>query len=461
MLRLIQPQESLWDQLLPPQARTLNDELATVDALLADERFFEPYRRLFHTRIGRPTVPVETYLRLMYLKHRYKLGYETLVREVTDSLHWRRFCHIALDGEVPHPTTLSKLTRKYGPAIVAEINRILVRQARARKTLRGRKLRMDTTVIQAPIEHPTDIGLLADGVRVVTRLVKRVQTAGAAVRTRFRTRLRTVHRALRVVGHALRNRTGEAKAVVAAQTARVLRITRQVARQAQRVLTNSARAARQPRGRAGGLIDRTRTQLHHALHLTAQVMAQTEQRLQGITAIPDRLVSLFDPQARPIRRGKLGVPTEFGYKALLTESEERLITHYEVHEGNPGDSGLLPAAFEQHVQALGRVPGVVATDRGFGSKANEALLAEQGVQRISLPYRGRLSSPRQAHERQRWFRRQQRWRTGQEATISLGSRKYAWRQSRLRGRDGAAIWLGLGVLVANLDRLGALARAAG
>lgn len=459
MLRLSRPQESLWDQLLPLQARTLSTELATVDAWLADERFFEPYRRRFRTRLGRPTVPVDTYLRLMYLKHRYTLGYEMLVKEVADSLHWRRFCRIPLDEAVPHSTTLIKLTRKYGPEVLHELNTLLVHKARERKILRGQKLRMDTTVIQAPIEHPTDIGLLADGVRVVTRLVRQLQAAGAATRTAFRTRRRTVNSALRAVGQVLRRRTGEAKAAVEQHTTHVLQVTRQVIRQAQRVLTNSRRAGRQ--GPAAAVVQRLRTQLRTMTHRTTQVMAQTAQRLQGVLSIPDRLVSLFDPEARPIRRGKLSARTEFGYKALLTETEDRLITHYEVHVGNPDDGALLPAAFEQHVQAVGRGPRVVATDRGFGSKANEDFLAARRVPRISVPYRGRLTVARQQHEHQRWFRRQQRWRAGQEATISLGSRKYQWRHSRLRGRDGADLWLGLGVLVANLDRLVALGVTAG
>ncbi len=461
MLRLRQPQESLWDHLLPLQARTLNEELTTVDAWLADERFFEPYRQRFRTRVGRPTVPVETYLRLMYLKHRYKLGYEMLVREIADSLHWRRFCRIALDGEVPHPTTLSKLTRKYGPEVLAELNRLLVHKARERKMLRARKLRVDTTVIQAPIEHPTDIGLLAESVRVVTRTVTRLRSLGAAVRTRFRNRLRTVSKAQRYVAQALRMRTGEAKTAVLQQTARVLRITRQVARQARRVLINSGRAVQRQRGHAAAGLQRLRTRLDRMLHLTARVMAQGEQRLQGITVIPDRVVSVFDPEARPIRRGKLSAKTEFGYKALLTETEERVITHYEVHAGNPSDGGLFEQALDAHVQVVGAAPRAVATDRGFGSHANEALVAAHGVQRISLPHRGRLRASRRIYERQRWFRRLQRWRTGQEATISLGSRKYQWRASRLRGREGAAVWLGWGILTYNLGRLVALKGTAG
>ena len=456
MLRLREPQESLWDELLPPQARALSAGLTAVDACLADDRFFEPYRRHFRILIGRPTVPVETYLRLMYLKHRYRLGYETLAREVTDSLHWRRFCHLALDAPVPHPTTLSKLTRKYGPDVVHELNRLLVQQARERKLVRSRKLRVDTTVVRAPIGYPTDIGLLADGARVVTRSVRRLQATGVAVRTAFRSRARSIKRALAVVGRSLRMRTDDAKTAVLTQTARVLRCTRQISRQAQHALRNSRHVGRHVQHGAALRVQRTRMRLQRQLQVTARVMEQARIRIRGTTTIPDRVVSVFDVEARPIRRGKLSMKTEFGYKALLTETEERVITHYEVHVGNPVDHGLLASALTGHTQTVPRIPRVVATDRGFGTKDNEALLRDAGVKRISLPYKGRLGAARVAHERQRWFRRQQRWRSGQEATISLGSRKYEWRHSRLRGRAGADIWIGLGILTHNLDRLVAI-----
>ena len=453
MLRLRDPQDSVWDQLLPPQARTFSAELMAVDACLADDCFFEPYRQRFHTLIGRPTVPVETYLRLMYLKHRYRLGYEMLVREVTDSLHWRHFCHLALDAPVPHPTTLSKLTRKYGPDIVHELNRGLVQRASEHKLLRSRKLRIDTTVVQAPIDYPTDIGLLADSARVVTRTVRQLQAAGAAVRTAFRSRARSIKRSLATVGRSLRLRTEEAKTAVVTQTARVLRLTRQISRQAQRVLHNSRHLGRQIEGRMAALVHRARGRLRRQLALTTRVMAQARTRIRGETTIPDRLVSIFDPEARPIRRGKLSAKTEFGYKALLAETEDRVITHYELHVGNPEDGGLLAAGVAGHTQTVPRILDVVATDRGFGTKDNEELLRKAGVKRISLPYKGRPGAARAAHEGQRWFRRQQRWRSGQEATISLGSRKYEWRQSRLRGRDGADTWIGFGILTYNLDRM--------
>ncbi len=182
-------------------------------------------------------------------------------------MHWRRFCHIPLDDAVPHPTTLSTLTRKYGPEVLQDLNQLLVRQAGEHKVLRGRKLRVDTKVIQAPIEHPTDSGLVADAVRVVTRTVKHMQAAGAAVRTVFRNPLRTVKGALRAVDRALRTRTGEAKAAVDQQTARVLRITRQVARRARRVLANSRRVVQDLPGRATAVVQRKRAQLRQTLEL--------------------------------------------------------------------------------------------------------------------------------------------------------------------------------------------------
>jgi IS5 family transposase len=453
MLRLRDPQGSLWDQLLPIQARTLSAELTAVDTSLADERFFEPYLQRFNTLIGRPTVPVETYLRLMYLKHRYRLGYESLVKEVTDSLHWRRFCHLALDAPVPHATTLSKLTRKYGPDVVHDLNRALVQRAREHKLMRCRKLRMDTTVVQAPINYPTDIGLLADSARVVTRTVRQLQAAGVAVRTGFRSRARSIKRALATVGRSLRLRTEEAQQAVLKQTARVLTATKQISRQAARVLRNSRHVGQHIDETTAARVKRTRVRLRRQLELTAQVVGQTRTRLKGITTIPDRLVSVFDPEARPIRRGKLSAKTEFGYKALLTETEDRLITHYEVHMRNPEDGGLLPAAYAGHTETVPGTPHVVATDRGFGTKANEAFLEHAGVKQRSLPMKGRPSAARAAHERQGWFRRQQRWRSGQEATISLGSRKYGWRYSRLRGRSGADTWIGFGILAHNLDRI--------
>ena len=142
----------------------LSPELAAIDHLLDDPRFLAPFIERFWCPVGRPTIPIESYLRLMYLKHRHSLGYETLCKEVSDSIGWRRFCRIALDKPVPHPTTLSKLTRRFGPEIVEDLNRVLLERVVADKLLRGRRLRVDTTCIEADVRYPTDSGLCAHAV---------------------------------------------------------------------------------------------------------------------------------------------------------------------------------------------------------------------------------------------------------------------------------------------------------
>lgn len=138
-------------------------ELAEIDAYLDDERFIAPWRGVFAERLGRPSVPLETLLRLLYLTHRYQLGYETLCREVADSLSWRRLCRIPLTSPVPHPTTLVELVRRSSPQIIEQLNAALLGKLVEDKLLRCRKLRIDTAVIEADIDHPTDADLLEHG----------------------------------------------------------------------------------------------------------------------------------------------------------------------------------------------------------------------------------------------------------------------------------------------------------
>jgi transposase, IS5 family len=161
--------EALWESVLPAELRELPPELRRVDEPLAEERFLEPFRARLTATTGRPTIPIETYLRLMFLEHRYGLGYETVCREASDSLTWRRFCRVALDGRVPDPSTLIKLTRRLGPELVEELNAELLSLAVERKALRSRRLRVDTTVVESDTRYPTDSGLCAHAVSRITR----------------------------------------------------------------------------------------------------------------------------------------------------------------------------------------------------------------------------------------------------------------------------------------------------
>ena len=190
MFRTVGDQVSLWEAVLPPELLKLPDELARVDVLLDDPVFFGPFEPFFDPRIGRPSTPMETYLRLMFLKFRYRLGYESLCREVSDSITWRRFCRIALDGAVPHPTTLMKLTTRCGSTAVNGLNEALLAKAAEAKVLRTNRVRADTTVVPANVAYPTDSGLLAKAIRRIGTTGQRIHAAGGAVRTKLRDRSR-------------------------------------------------------------------------------------------------------------------------------------------------------------------------------------------------------------------------------------------------------------------------------
>jgi len=305
--------------------------------------------------------------------------------EVKDSIKWRRFCRIPLDGKVPHSTTLIQLTKHYGPELLDTLNAILVQKAREKKVMRGRKLRIDTTAVEADIHYPTDASLLADSVRVITRTVKKIKEAGAAVRTKFRDRRRSVKKRILAITKVLKRRTGEAYTEVRQITG----AAQQMVKEAQQVVKN----ARQYINREGNAQIRSMAQtLEQAIKQTAQIIDQTAAVQQGKVKLPQRLISLFDPEARPIKRGKIHAPTEFGYKVLLQETEEKVISGYQVHDGNPSDDTLLVAAIGNHLKTFGRPPRAVATDRGFASNDNENALNEMGVKRCSLPRKGRSVS---------------------------------------------------------------------
>src|SRR6187397_88551 len=197
MLRTRALEVSLWEAVLPEEVLRLPDELARVDALLDDPVFFAGFAPFFDPRLGRPSTPMEVYLRLMFLKFRYRLGYESLCREVADSITWRRFCRIPLDGRVPHPTTLMKLTTRCGEGAVAGLNEALWAKAAEAGLLRTARVRADTTVIAANMPYPTDAGLLAKAVGKLVRAARRVQAAGGATGTVMTDRRRAAGRRAR------------------------------------------------------------------------------------------------------------------------------------------------------------------------------------------------------------------------------------------------------------------------
>ena len=321
MFRTIGDQPSLWESLLPEEVLRLPAELARVDTLLDDPAFFAPFAVHFHPLLGRPSTPMECYLRLMFLKFRYRLGYESLCAEVSDSITWRRFCRIPIDGKVPHPTTLMKLTSRCGESAVAGLNEALWAKAAGQKLLRTARVRADTTVISANVAYPTDSGLLAKAVGKLVRTVRRVQAAGGATGTAMTDRRRAAARRVREIASKLHTRSKlgreESTRAIARVTGELVGLAEKAAAQAAAVLRNGRQALPKTlSGRVRGRLRRALDELTVTIERTGKIVAQARTRLAGQTpGGATRLVSLHDPDARPIRKGRIDRPVEFGCKA--------------------------------------------------------------------------------------------------------------------------------------------------
>jgi IS5 family transposase len=464
MLRTRNVQPSLWESVLPEVCLRLPVALERVDAWLDDERFFAPFVPHFSARLGRPSVPMETYLRLMFLKHRYQLGYESLCAEVSDSISWRRFCRIDIDGRVPHPTTLMKITTRCGEQAVAELNEELLASAVEARVVKTGKVRADTTVVSANVQYPTDSGLLASAVAKIGRLVRRIKTTGAAPRTGFRDRSRAAARRVRTIASSLRLRGAaareEAHRTVARITSELAHLVDRAAAEAAAVLRNARRKLPRTAGRARGRLRRAVNELDTLLARAARVTAQARTRLDG--GKPDsatRLVSLHDPDARPIRKGRIDRPVEFGYKAQVVDNADGIVLDHTVEQGNPADAPQLEPAIRRIHQRLGRVPRAVAADRGYGEAAVERRLHELGVQNVAIPRKGTTGTARRQHEQRPAFRRLVKWRTGCEGRISHLKHRYGWNRTRLTTLTGARIWCGHGIFAHNLTKITQLAAA--
>ena len=473
MLRLQGGQvESLWDEVLPERLRKLPDDLAQIDELLRDERLLEPIEEHWQREAeargrsarghGRPTIRMQTYVRLMVVKHRYGWGYETLMQEVSDSFHLRRFCLIPIDEEVPDESTVRKLTRRLGPETVAELSRAVISKAQRETRFRARAARIDSTVVEADVRYPSDAGLAADGVRVLAREGRRLRATLGSAEAMVRDRSRAVSRRLRAIGRTLRRRTGEAKAEVIALTGETGKLLQASVREA-RALAAQARRKAQALQRSGRVEARRKAakvlvaveRLEELAGRCEKVVSQIQKRVAE-EPIRDRLVSLFDPDARPIRKGKLGRPTEFGYVEQLAEvtpstkaGRRGFILPPATAPGNPGENELLPRTVAE-LRALGLSPKEVALDGGFQTKATFVALAALQPERTFITGRASPGSKRTQ-------RRLARYRVGCEGRISHLKRRHGLRRSRLKGAAGARTWTGWAVFAYNVETYGAYA----
>jgi len=431
--------------------------LSELDSYLDDPRFFEPFRPYFHPSDGRPSVPIETYLRMMTIKYCYHLGFERLCAEVSDSVSWRRFCRVPPDEVVPHPSTLEKITTRCGLAAVDALNEALMAKAAEDHLVQLDKLRADTTVVRANITYPSDAGLLKKGVARMVVLSSRLKAMGLAARTNARDRRRSMNRKAHSISTWLRRRTDEAKDEVLAITAEMADIAEVALAESYRLAANSARALRRQGRAAAPRAKATLAELAEVAATLEKVLAQARQRIGG--AMPDgasRVVSFHDKDARPIRKGRIGVPVEFGYKAQMVDNSDGLVLDYQLLQGNPADAPLLRPAIERIKARLGKVPRALTADRGYGDAKTEAELIGLGIKRVVIPRRGKASAARREVESARGFRKLVKWRTGAEGRIAALKRGYGWDRTLMDGMAGAGTWCAWGIFAHNGIKLAGL-----
>ena len=368
----------------------------------------------------------------------------------TDSLH-------GFGAEkVPDAKTLGRLVQALGPKVVQQVHQRLVAIAQEKKVVRGRKLRLDTTVVEKNIHYPTDSSLLSDGARVLTRTMKKITELTGRAGAKLRNRMRTIgHRAMEIA-RTSRSKGPQVQKKLKQGYRKLLTVTRKVVNQAKRFREEIASGVKRAKDHDQKLVlAALRRDLETMLPRVQQVIRQAKARvLGGNVHVAGKLVSVFEPSTEVIRKGKASKPTEFGKMVKVQEAENQIITHYEVFEKRPYDADLLVPAVYKHEEQFGRVPQLVAGDAGFYSADNEAELQKMGVRQISVPNRSTKSPERRRHQKKRPFRKGQKWRTGAEGRISVLKRRHGLNRCRYRGEAGMQRWVGLGVIADNLINIG-------
>jgi IS5 family transposase len=457
--------ECLWDESLPVEVKELPADLAELDRVLGDPELMMVLWERWRQEVvetgravltdGRPTIAMETYVRLMVLKARYRWGYRVLVAEVSDSIHLRRFCRISLSDRVPDESTVRKLTRRIGAETVSELTRSLIETAVREKRFVPRAVRIDSTVIEADVRYPTDANLASHGVKVLAREGRKLAGLVKEHQRRVRDRSRSMGRKLRALTRTIRRRSGEAKAEVLALTEQTGELLERSVTEAR---TLAVIARRRAVGRGAGTKRRAAKQLEELADRCEKIATQIRRRVAG-QPITDRLVSLADPDARPIRKGKLGKPNEFGYVSQICEVTEHtrrgargVIVPAATRLGNPAEDTLLPDTIAE-LTRLGIRPREIALDGGFNIGPTRQTLDDHGL----TPERVFISGRQQPGSR-RTQRRLQRYRTGAEGRISHLKRSYGLNRSRLKGDQGRQTWTGWAILAYNADTLAVRAR---
>jgi IS5 family transposase len=424
-------QLSFGDGFIDPSLYELNEELKSVDRLLTDRTLLRPLEQMFDPTMGRPGTPVDVYVRMLFLKFRYGLSYEEVEQEVRERIPWRFFCHLSMMDDVPDSTTLIKLNQRLGEERIRQLNKRLVKHLVKSKKIKPRKIRIDSTTLETHISYPTDLGLLHQTVTTLTRQAKK---AGQKITSH----VRATKRALAQMGAILKSKKKSKQ--------HLQNTLRSVASLAEETVDEFRMVVKQLTTQKAPGCER----LRQHLELAERILKQTELRLQGVDVIPDRIVSFHDPDARAIRRGKLGKPNEFGRTMQLTQDQSGLMLDYEIQHGNPSDKTELIPTVERFINEFGHAPSAVATDKGYYSQEHLTKLHLLGTRHVAVPKIGRLKPLERRRQHSHWFTLLQRFRCGMEASISMLKRCFMLGDIRVRGSTSTALWVGWSIFSFNL-----------
>jgi IS5 family transposase len=392
---------------------------------------------------------------MLLLKHLRNWSFDVLEREVRPNLLYREFTRVGA-GKVPDAKTLGRQARALGPEVIKQIHQRVVELAVENKVVQGRKMRVDTTVVETNIHFPTDSSLLDDGNRVLTRLMKKVTALAGVVGTKLRNRSRSVKLRVLDIARAARSKVPQSQEKMKQAYGKLLASMGRVVGQAKRFSKEIGDGVK----RSADLMQQAalkglRQEIDTLVPRVEQVIRQTKARIfGGDTHAEGKLFSIFEESTEVIRKGKAGKPNEFGKMVKVQESEGQVVIDYEVYDQRPADSDVLIPAIEIHQQLTGRTPDMAAGHAGFYSAKNVAMARQIGVKRVSVPSRSTKSASLKREQKKRWFKKGQKWRTGCEGRISVLKRRHGLNRCRYKGVSGMKRWTGLGVIADNLINIG-------
>jgi IS5 family transposase len=412
-------------------------------------------RGLKQPRKGRRGLTAPQVLRSLVVMRVKNWDYRELRERIADGVTLRQFTDFYCDP-VPKHDAFNRGFNRLTPQTLKAINDLVVQAAVGLGLEDGAKLRVDTTVVETDIHHPTDNTLLWDVVRVVTRLVGRLAKALKMRRIKgFRDRRRSAHRRMYEIQRMTTRQRQERQTTIYRA---LIGIAEEVVASAKIALEKTATM----RGKdllAAMAIDAIRDEIAHYCGLGARVIDQARRRVLEGEQVPnaEKIYSIFEPHTDLIKRGKVRTPVEFGHKVFLAESAQGLITQYEVLKGNPSDEVHVAPSLDRHMEAFGRVPELYGSDRGFFSEQNLASCKHDGVKVVCIPQRGgKKTAEREAYEKSADFKQGQRFRAGIEGRISVLFRGRGMKRCLAEGRDRFELWVAAAVLANNLMRIAAL-----